>query len=292
MKLQAAINLFLDSYPNAGTRRAYAQAVEQLCNVVLPQTEVNHVLPVHLVKFSQYVEEKSWKPATKRKMIKGVKAFFNWLVKYDVIDKSPARAIKTKRLQTYISRDKAIAERELKEVIDYVRYKPRDYALIMFLADTGCRAGGAAGLRVDDIDFDHLTATVTEKGDKTRQVAFGQDTANALRAWLLHRPTSAGAYVFSRNQRPLSSPSISVIVRRACKKVGVRSLGSHSFRHRKGHQLADNKVAPSIAATALGHADPIVTLQNYYPADWASAEQALRELVLEIPKPPRIKISG
>lgn len=292
MKLQAAINIFLDSYSNPGTRRAYGQAVEQLCKVIQPQTEITDVLPIHLVKFLQYVEEKNWKPATKRKMIKGVKSFFNWLVKYDVLEKSPARAIKTKRLPTYVSRDKAIAERELKDVISYVRFKPRDYALIMFLADTGCRAGGCCGLRVDDIDLDTLTASVTEKGNKTRQVAFGQDTANALRAWLLHRPTSAGAYVFSRTERPLTPPSISVIVRRACKKVGIRSLGSHSLRHRKGHQLADNKVAPSIAATALGHADPVVTLQNYYPADWASAEQALRELMIELPKPQRFKISG
>lgn len=292
MKLQAAIDLFLNSYPNPGTRRSYSQCIATLLELIPATTPLADITSVHIIQVGQHIEAQRWKPATKRKAIKGIKTFFNWLVKYDIIEKSPARAIKTKRLPTYVTRDKAISDTELEELLSFVQFKPRDYALVLFLADTGCRAGGASGLRVQDIDFDHLTATVTEKGGKTRKVVFGEDTANAIRAWLLRRPTNAGEYVFSRDSKPVKPANLSQAFRRNCQRVGIRSLGSHSTRHRKGHQLADEKVAPTIAATALGHADPIVTLQNYYPADWESAEKALRGLVVETPKPKRFKISG
>ncbi|MCB0079217.1 MAG: hypothetical protein KDD73_17590, partial [Anaerolineales bacterium] len=54
--------------------------------------------------------------------------------------------------------------------------------------------------------------------------------------------------------------------------------------------LADARVAPSIAATALGHTSIQTTLDHYYPGDWESAEKALREThrAPETPTPANI----
>ncbi len=280
MKLNAATELFLKSFENPQTRRAYRSGIELLKQIISPDTPVADIKPMQIILVQQAIEARKWTQATKRKAVKSIKTFFNWLVKYEVLEKSPARAVKTKRLPTYVSRDKAMQERELQKVLDYVFFKPRDYALILFLADTGCRAGGASGLRVDDLDLQKQVATVTEKGNKTRPVIFGPKTANAIRGWLNRRGEVKGSYVFSRDGHQIKPSNISQIVRRACLAVGVRSLGSHSLRHRKGHQLADQHVAPSIAATALGHSDPTITLQHYYPADWESAEREMRQLVV------------
>jgi integrase len=116
----------------------------------------------------------------------------------------------------------------------------------------------------------------------------GEDCVNAIKQWLFKR-TLQSEYVFSRKRTPLQSAQVGQIVRRACLAAGVRSLGSHSLRHRKGHQLADSKIAPSIAATALGHSNVHVTLEHYYPADFESAEEALRELVTDTSKKTIIK---
>jgi integrase/recombinase XerC len=204
------------------------------------------------------------------------------------LDKSPARVLKQRRLPTYIERDKAMTDDELARVLEQVRFNPAHRAIILFLADTGARAGGAAGLTLDNLMLPERRARVTEKGDKSRLVAFGDNCALAMTEWLLRRPHKAGIYVFSRSQKPLTSDSISQIVRRACLAAGVRSLGSHSLRHRKGHQLADNRVAPSVAATALGHSDPVITLRHYYPADWESAERELRKLTTPDSLAPRV----
>jgi integrase len=112
---------------------------------------------------------------------------------------------------------------------------------------------------------------VTEKGDKTRWVRFGPLCAIALARWQLVRPRSAGPYLFSSTAQPIKADNISLMIRRACVKVGIRVLSGHSFRHRKGHLLADQKTPITLAATILGHSDPMVTAHHYYPSDMESA---------------------
>ncbi len=276
MNLTHAIQVFLGQY-KPSTRRALEYPLLSMAEYVGPARPVDSIKPEHLIEYAAALEERPYAPVTVRKHIKSIKTFFNWLVKIDALIKSPAVVIKAKRLQAYVSRDKAMTDGELERILSYVKWKPRDHALLLFLADTGCRAGGAAGLKDGDLDLEHCSAVVTEKGEKTRPVAYGVDCARAIRVWLLKRPREA-RYVFSRSVKPMTAAAVSQIVRRACKKVGVRSLGAHSLRHRKGHQLADAKVAVSTAATALGHSDVLTTLHYYYPRDWASAEKELRKL--------------
>ena len=287
MKLRDAIATFLSGYQNAGTREAYQYCLHPLRDYIGPDRPLADIAPVDLVQWTNIIrsDERGYSLAYQRKHIRAIKTFFNRMVEWELIDISPARNIRGKKLPTYISRDKAMTNAELEAILEAVQFKPRDTALILFLADTGARAGGAATLTVDHLSLDERQAFVTEKGDKSRPVAYGIRTANALRIWLLHRPAAAGPYVFSSRQTALKSHVISQIIRRACIAAGVRSLGSHSLRHRKGHQLADARTAPSIAATALGHSDPVITLQHYYPADWESALRELRNLAMSDPQP-------
>jgi integrase/recombinase XerD len=60
----------------------------------------------------------------------------------------------------------------------------RDRALLLFLADTGCRVGGVVGLTLADLNVQRRWAVVTEKFDKSRSVFFSEVTAEALREWL------------------------------------------------------------------------------------------------------------
>lgn len=278
MLLSRAVELFVNEYKGE-TRTTYKHVMEDMRDFVGPARSVAEIKPEHLLEYAQAVKSRKYADATVRKYLKSCRTFFNWLIKIDVIDKSPARAVKIPQLRKYVSRDKAMTDAELEKLLAYVRWKPRDFALILFIADTGCRAGGAAGLKVADLDLPNCRAVVLEKGDKSRPVVFGVECANAIREWLLKRPASAGIYVFSRTSKAIKSDNVSLIIRRACKKVGIRTLSAHSLRHRKGHQLADHKVAPSIAATALGHSDVTITLQHYYPADWETAEREMRKLV-------------
>lgn len=273
MELKEAVNLFLDDQRET-TRESYIYPLRYLVEWMGGAREIGDIRPSMLLEYvHKSLQKRKYAPATERKHVKTIKTLFNFLVKIDELDKSPARALKIKRLPMYISRDKAITDDEYALLLDYTRWKPRDHALILFLADTGCRIGGAAGLKVSDLDLVNRRGVVTEKGDKTRPVRYGPRCAAALGAWLLRRPRSAGPYVFSSTADPIKADNISQIVRRLCAKVGIRVLSGHAFRHRKGHQLADQKTPITLAARFLGHSDPNVTAMHYYPADWESAER-------------------
>lgn len=289
MELRRAIELFLGEY-KASTRKAYGHALLTMQDHIGPARELSGIKPELMVEYFQWVKTRDFAPATVQKHIKAIKTFFNWCVKLELIPRSPAFIIKGKKLPRAVDRAKAMTDAELNALLEAVRYKPRDFALILFLADTGCRRGGAVGLRLQDVNWEKLVAVVTEKGEQSRNVAFSEQCARALVKWLSYRSKNHRVtgetltngeqhiYLFSRDGKLMQAENVSLIIRRACKAAGIRILSSHSLRHRKGHQLADARVAPSIAATALGHSDPVITLNYYYPHDWESAERALREL--------------
>jgi site-specific recombinase XerD len=72
----------------------------------------------------------------------------------------------------------------------------RDRAIILFLADTGCRVGGVCALHLGDVDLPRKLATLAEKGEKTRKVPFSAATAQTLQEWLEVRPTDKGDWFF------------------------------------------------------------------------------------------------
>lgn len=281
MNLKTAI-AFFQGEQRATTRASYEYVLNHMMNFVGPERPINIISKQDMMEYARTVRERDLAPATIHKYIKTVKTFFNWLVRAGYLEESPAAILRNTRVQTYVGRDKAATDEELSKALSYAKYKPRDFALIMFIADTGCRRSGAAGLQMKDLHLSEQRAYVTEKGDVTRMVAYGEECRQALQRWLDVRIGDLGPYVFQRRGLQLTPASISQVFRRACKDTGVRSLGAHALRHRKGHQFADARIAPSIAALALGHTDPAITLRHYYPTDWGTAEAAIRLLSTKV----------
>jgi integrase len=294
MLLSETINLFLGEQRET-TRRSYFYVLRDMELYLGSNRPINEVAPRHLIEYAQHYRRKTHphtgepiRPATERKYATTAITFWNWCAKMRLIETSPATVIKRPTLQRHIGRDKAITDEELDRLLLYVRTgrvvgtRERDLAIIRFLADTGARAGGCVTIRIPHLQIEQRTGIVTEKGDKTRPVIFGDATAKALEAWLAVRPTAPTDHVFiSRLGKPLTANYLGQVIRRHCQGAGIRTLSAHAFRHRKGHQMADNKIAPSIAATALGHSSSTITLEHYYPSDWDTAADALRSLTHE-----------
>lgn len=279
MNLETAITTFLLSQPNLGTRKAYRSCLIPMQDYIGPARPVAEVNVAEVVAYSSNLYNKNYAQATIRKHVITVKAFFNWLKRMELITKSPADAVKRPKRERNIDRNKAMTEDQLSLLLSYTRFKPRHNALVRFLADTGCRIGGAHTLKISDIMFDKNTAEVTEKGSKKRFVAFGDETKKAIQNWIDSRPADACDYVFANGKTNIKVGNLGQLFRRACIAAGVGSVGPHSLRHRKGYQLSDNRVSISIASTVLGHESSDTTL-HYYPKDWDRAKAALQELAL------------
>jgi integrase len=273
--LQDAIELFLAQYKKS-SQGTYSYNLGNFSDFIGDNPLIEDITPTHILKYQQYVEGRNLADATRATCFKMLKVFFNWLVRMRLLDQSPARMLKTPHVSGAVEKEKAMTDEELRRLLEWAQWRPRDFALITFFADTGCRAGGAAGLRVQDIDFETMRALVTEKGDITWPVSFEAVCARALQAWLKKRPAGAGEYVFSMSAEPVQADSLSTAVRRACQKAGIRALGSHSIRHRKGHQMAYGLTPPSLAAQAMGHRVKTY-LEFYSPTSWSEVDAVMRK---------------
>lgn len=296
--LGEAVRLFLNEQI-ASTRKSYLYDLNAMRDFVGASRKLSDIRPEHLIEFGQKVRSRPTvrSPATYNKFVKTVRTFFNWWIRVsDHPGKSPALALKRLRQTTTVSREKAMPEALYRQLLDFAKWDRRTYALVLFLGDAGNRIGGAAGLRWSDIDLHNRRAIVVEKGQPARPVFFREECGRALMRW--HQEQSArrrGDYVFSEDGRLIKNDNLGQFFRRACIRSGIGSWGPHSLRHRKGYQLADARVSPTIAAQLLGHSDVKMTLENYYPDDWDRVRQAVEELGYDPAQPlttPKIIDAG
>jgi integrase/recombinase XerD len=197
----------------------------------------------------------------------------------------PSAGLKPLRRSPAVERQKAMPDNVYEKLLDYAKWRPREHALVLFLGDSGCRIGGAAGLRWSDIDFENMRAQVTEKGAKTRYVFFGEECARALEGWRKIHLQPIDGYVFQKHGHRMKNDSLGDFFERVCARAKVGTWGPHSLRHRKGFQFSDQRISVSVAATALGHESKSTTYNHYYPDDLDRAQAAIMELSHKQPAP-------
>lgn len=215
-------------------------------------------------------------PRTVFKNCQMIRSFFRWCLQENLLAESPADFLSARRPKRPLGQGKAATDDELDSMLTAARYKPRDYALVMLLSISGCRANEAATLRIPDLDLAGCSAFVEGKGSIARRVFFDAETAAALRAWLSCRPRVSHDFVFisTRGHGPLTSQGVSLVVRRLSRLTGDRSLGSHSLRHRVGLKFARERVAPRVAQHYLGHTNISTTLEYYQDVDESDLRSA------------------
>jgi site-specific recombinase XerD len=112
----------------------------------------------------------------------------------------------------------------------------RDYAVLLLLARLGLRAGEAARLGLDDIDWRHGEIAIVGKGNRAERLPLPDDVGSAISAYLRHgRPgTAQGRSVFMRVHAPhraLTSGGVTEIVFGAAQRAGLGRIHAHRLRH-------------------------------------------------------------
>jgi len=143
----------------------------------------------------------------------------------------------------------------------------RDRAIILFLADTGCRVGGLCGLELGKLDLGRLRAEVTEKRGKPRFVFFQESTARALAAWLEMRPEDKGPWVFvglTPKSKQMSAHTVGKMLKRRGERAGCEGpVNAHSFRHGFARSYLTAGGDLGTLSNILGHSSVAVTVEYY-----------------------------
>lgn len=140
----------------------------------------------------------------------------------------------------------------------------RDRAILAFLLDTGARASGVVTLTIDHLDMQHRTALVSEKGKKSRLVAFHEITAGILGEWLRVRSSVPPVFYNLRTHDAMLPGGLQQLMKRLAKRAGITSrVNPHSWRHTFAREYLARGGHPSSLQILMGHKDVETTLGIY-----------------------------
>lgn len=298
MNLTEALAVFLRVDRAPSTNESYRKVLSRFSAEIGPRRAITLVTPADLDDYVQRLrcqkeryaghprrpgEQGGLSPATIEKRVKAVRAFFSFLHRRGYLPVNPAADVHIRKYQRPPGSTKAIRPEELLLLIQACRESPRDFALVLFLADTGCRAGGAASLRLENLQLEQGRALLQEKGGGWQHSFFGPLTRRALRNWLEYRPLVHHRFVWTsrRGGVPLRSTAISEVVRRRALQAGIdHPVGPHAIRHRVGQAWADAGLNPELVRLKLGHSDVSITLSHYFNQDLSRLEAASQQFAL------------
>jgi integrase/recombinase XerD len=128
----------------------------------------------------------------------------------------------------------------------------RDRAILMLLARMGLRAGEVAALELEHFDWSRGEVVIPGKGGRYDRLPLPADVGEALASYILGgRPKFTTGRLFLRVQAPqgsISVDSVKEVVRRACRRAGIPSVGPHCLRH----GVASQALAAGASLTEVG----------------------------------------
>ena len=157
----------------------------------------------------------------------------------------------------------------------------RDYAVLLFLYNTGARADEAAHLRVGDITWGGSPAVrLVGKGNKTRWCPIWPQTAALLTRLVAGRAPDAWVFLNRRHQ-PLTRFGIYSLVRRAATQasrklpsLATKHISPHRLRHSSAVHLLRSGVDINTIRAWLGHVS-LTTTNIYAEVDLEMKAKAL-----------------
>jgi integrase/recombinase XerD len=164
----------------------------------------------------------------------------------------------------------------------------RDYALLLFLYNTGARAEEAAHLTINDITWGSSAAVrLVGKGNKTHFCPIWKRTAEVLKSLIAEH--TAQEFVFlNRLDEPLTRFGIYSLVRRAVSQasrtlptLAAKRISSHCLRHSCAVHLLRSGVDINTIRAWLGHVS-LDTTHIYAEVDLEMKEKALAPAIRDM----------
>jgi Phage integrase family/Phage integrase, N-terminal SAM-like domain len=124
-------------------------------------TELDDVTRSEAYRFVQWLGD-NYKPGGVAIRVRSLRAYYGWLVKEELIDRSPFKGI---TISVPAEAKLTPSEDEIDAMLAKAKGHRRDHALLLLLVDSGARKGEVAALTVKDVDL--ASGMVTFRVSKT-----------------------------------------------------------------------------------------------------------------------------
>lgn len=223
-----------------------------------------------------------------------IKNFFKFLLNDDYIAKNPCDNIEPPKVDTEINII-AMDKKEINLILNNTmngsgnhrakakqeKWRNRDYAIMTLALSLGLRVTSISEINIEDINFENNTITVTEKGNKTRDVIFGDNLKQALLSWIEDRENildiSERDALFISNQKKRMCPkSISLLVEKYSEGID-KHITPHKLRSTCATNIYNATGDIYLTADIIGHRN-IQNTRRYAKVDAEKREKATKTM--------------
>lgn len=250
------------------TKQWYQKRLSLLATELGKTRALSDILEIDLFIVRDTWEERKLAPDTLHGYIRATRRLFRWLQKRGLIELDLVQDLNLPRLPRRGKR--GISDHHAHLIMDAARqWSIRDYAMLCVFASSSVRRGGVSSLQLTDIQLDApdplcRQIRVMEKGSKERTVIIDTKTLSALRDWMKVRPGKSSYVFVSAKGEPLKVDSISEIIDRYKKRLGIKEKCSpHEWRHTWFRHIISNGLPITQAAQLGGHEQVQLTYQYY-----------------------------
>lgn len=199
----------------------------------------------HCLVFFETFNAKNLKDNSRNNYYRALRGWFNWLKKAGYINYNPLDFLGP--IKPAKALPHAPPEEMMTSLFGTIKQRAdswhdvRDLALFLVSLDTGARPGEISAMQLSDINLDHHSIRVySSKDHEDRSLIFNDDTAAALRLWLLQRerlriPKNLKNLWVSNYQykgyRSFTVPGIRQRLRFWQKRAGIDHFTPYAIRH-------------------------------------------------------------
>ena len=252
----------IDYYLGQARRQKKASTIERekyvynaFSDYVGESTEVGKIKVSTIAGYKQYrLDEDEISPATMDIELRKLSQFFGFLVTHEIIEKNPAKRVKSPKLPNEEIRFLSPDEIEsLLKAIDDQNYKD----LILAYLHTGARKAELLpeNLQWKDIDLKSREIRLHGKGDKTRWVPINKTLYKILKRRKFQEKRS---YPFNFNYNYMPKKFKNYV-----EDAELEDITLHDLRRTYGSLLVQNGVDIFTVSKLLGHSSVQVTEKHY-----------------------------
>ncbi|MBU6081025.1 tyrosine recombinase XerC [Allobacillus halotolerans] len=225
---------------------------------------INRITHVEIrLYLTRLYREKLAKKSVSRKL-SGLRSFFNYLEKEDVIEKNPFLYVSMPKLDKKIPQ--FFYDEEMQQLFaaedGMTPISQRNRAILELLYATGIRVTELVGIKIEDVDFTAGLLLVFGKGRKQRYVPFGSFAEMELKKYindsrpkLQNKSEGKNNTLFlNHHGKPITDRGIRYILNRMLEKAALTSkIHPHKLRHSFATHLLNQGADMRSVQELLGH---------------------------------------
>lgn len=231
------------------------QNYEEYLKVI--KTSEAEVSIMDIEEFKSFLGSK-YQASTINRKLAGIKAYYNYLERINVIDNNPTKLVGTvkepKRVANYLNLKEV---RKLLNVIDNIR----DRLIVELFISTGLRKEELRNIKLKDISED-MTISIIGKGNKERRVKINKSVEKTLKKYLKERKSDNPYLFVSKQNNQISSGALNNVIKKYSKKAKLENVTPHTLRHTCGTILYSKTKDIRLVQEYLGH-ESINTTERY-----------------------------